>query len=191
MTLREAPLHSQPGEDAADLALQTKAFRTPGLQRQLVFQRQSSRCQAPGGGLWARDMVWLQNIIEQFATPSNLPEQPREVGEAQVCGRRARCWLTWLGGGGEGRRGRPWEPTPPTSTPAFSSTQRIAWGSHNQVPALAVPPVRSISTPAQSPGCRGLQDMRARMQVGRLAVTGPPGPSITFSTVGSAWVTCL
>lgn len=136
MTLREAPLHSQPGEDAADLALRTKAFRTPGPQRQLVFQRQSSRRQAPGGGLWARDMVWLQNIIEQFATPSNLPEQPREVGEAQVCGRRARCWLTWLGGGG--RRGRPWQPTPPTSRPAFSSTQRIAWGSHIQVPALAV-----------------------------------------------------
>ena len=31
-------------------------------------------------------MVWLQNIIEQFATPSNLSEQPRE---AQVC-------LSWL-----------------------------------------------------------------------------------------------
>lgn len=51
-------------------------------------------------------------------------------------------------GWGWGRRGRPWQPTPPTSTPAFSSTQRIAWGSHSQVPALEVPPVRSISTPA-------------------------------------------
>lgn len=29
------------------------------------------------------------------------------------------------------------------------------------------------------------------MQAGRLAVTSPPGPPITFSIVVSAWVTCL
>lgn len=42
-----------------------------------VFQGHHRLCQALGAGLRSRDMVWLQDITEQLATPSQLLEQPR------------------------------------------------------------------------------------------------------------------
>lgn len=102
LTLRKAPPCHLSGQDAAKLALQTRALRN---SKATCLPGTTQLAPSPGGGgvgcgPWARDMVWLQNMVELFATPSNLLEQPREPGEAQAFGRMARCQVT---PGGPGR----------------------------------------------------------------------------------------
>lgn len=132
-------------------------------------------------------MVWLQNVTEQFATPPNLLEQPREAGDTHVCG--SSPWVAEEGRGtseGCGRPLRPLLPAHPHSPACVYSTLPGAPTSRCPGPlppcpgAPAVPRLGSLATaPAApllglSPVGRGLlRAMGAPTPEGRLVVAWP------------------